>query len=422
MMSEEKKENNFFIDSAKLSEKALDRKHKLENDPSCRKDPMEYFPDMEQISPEVRNKVIAQMEAYDYTKYTAVDVRRALEHKTCSVEDFKALLSPAAAPFLEEMAQRAKLETSRHFGNTVYLFTPLYIANYCENYCVYCGFNCYNDIKRLQLTSEQIEHEMKVIADSGMEEILILTGESKTKSDIKYIGEACKLARKYFRNVGLEIYPTNVADYKYLHECGADYVTVFQETYDLKKYETLHLLGHKRVWPYRFEAQERALMGGMRGVGFSALLGLSDFRKDALATALHVWYLQRKYPQAEFSLSCPRLRPIINNEKINPLDVGEKQLCQILCAYRIFLPYVGITVSSRESATFRNGIAKICATKISAGVSTGIGDHEEKYTGKEEDKVGDEQFEISDERSLTKMYQDMAAEGLQPVLNDYLYV
>ena len=421
-MSEEKKENNFFIDSAKLSEKALDRKHKLENDPSCRKDPMEYFPDMEQISPEVRNKVIAQMEAYDYTKYTAVDVRRALEHKTCSVEDFKAFLSPAAAPFLEEMAQRAKLETSRHFGNTVYLFTPLYIANYCENYCVYCGFNCYNDIKRLQLTSEQIEHEMKVIADSGMEEILILTGESKTKSDIKYIGEACKLARKYFRNVGLEIYPTNVADYKYLHECGADYVTVFQETYDLKKYETLHLLGHKRVWPYRFEAQERALMGGMRGVGFSALLGLSDFRKDALATALHVWYLQRKYPQAEFSLSCPRLRPIINNEKINPLDVGEKQLCQILCAYRIFLPYVGITVSSRESATFRNGIAKICATKISAGVSTGIGDHEEKYTGKEEDKVGDEQFEISDERSLTKMYRDMAAEGLQPVLNDYLYV
>lgn len=419
---EEKKKNNFFIDSAKLSEKALERKHKLENDPSCRKDPMEYFPDMEQISPEVRNKVIAQMEVYDYTKYTAVDVRRALDHKTCSVEDFKALLSPAAAPFLEEMAQRAKLETSRHFGNTVYLFTPLYIANYCENYCVYCGFNCYNDIKRLQLTSEQIEHEMKVIADSGMEEILILTGESKTKSDIKYIGEACKLARKYFRNVGLEIYPTNVADYKYLHECGADYVTVFQETYDLKKYETLHLLGHKRVWPYRFEAQERALMGGMRGVGFSALLGLSDFRKDALATALHVWYLQRKYPQAEFSLSCPRLRPIINNEKINPLDVGEKQLCQILCAYRIFLPYVGITVSSRESATFRNGIAKICATKISAGVSTGIGDHEEKYTGKEEDKVGDEQFEISDERSLTKMYRDMAAEGLQPVLNDYLYV
>lgn len=415
-------ENQFFVDSEKLSERALAKKHQLEQDPTSRKDPMEYFPDMEQIHSPVREKVIAAMEAYDYDSYTAVDVRRALNHETCTVEDFKALLSPAALPFLEEMAARARLETSRHFGNTVYLFTPLYIANYCENYCVYCGFNCYNDIKRLQLDTGQIEHEMKVIAASGMEEILLLTGESKTKSNVSYIGEACKLARKYFKNVGLEIYPVNTEDYRYLHECGADYVTVFQETYDLKKYETLHLLGHKRVWPYRFEAQERALRGGMRGVGFSALLGLSDFRRDALATALHVYYLQRKYPQAEFSLSCPRLRPIINNDKINPLDAGERQLCQILCAYRIFLPFAGITVSSRESAAFRNGIAKICATKISAGVSTGIGDHEEKYTGKDEERTGDEQFEICDTRSLEAMYADMAAEGLQPVLNDYLYV
>lgn len=414
--------NQFFVDSEKLSDGALAKKHQLEQDPASRKDPMEYFPDMEQIDSPVRERVIAAMEAYDYASYTAADVRRALNHDSCTVEDFKALLSPAAQPFLEEMAARARLETSRHFGNTVYLFTPLYIANYCENYCVYCGFNCYNDIKRLQLDAGQIEHEMQVIAASGMEEILLLTGESKTKSNVSYIGEACKLARKYFKNVGLEIYPVNTEDYRYLHECGADYVTVFQETYDLKKYETLHLLGHKRVWPYRFEAQERALRGGMRGVGFSALLGLSDFRKDALATALHVYYLQRKYPQAEFSLSCPRLRPIINNDKINPLDVGERQLCQILCAYRIFLPFAGITVSSRESAAFRNGIAKICATKISAGVSTGIGDHEEKYTGKDEARTGDEQFEICDTRSLEVMYADMAAEGLQPVLNDYLYV
>ncbi len=415
-------ENQFFVDSEKLSDGALAKKHQLEQDPASRKDPLEYFPDMEQIDSPVRARVIAAMEAYDYASYTAADVRRALNHDSCTVEDFKALLSPAAQPFLEEMAARARLETSRHFGNTVYLFTPLYIANYCENYCVYCGFNCYNDIKRLQLDAGQIEHEMQVIASSGMEEILLLTGESKTKSNVSYIGEACKLARKYFKNVGLEIYPVNTEDYRYLHECGADYVTVFQETYDLKKYETLHLLGHKRVWPYRFEAQERALRGGMRGVGFSALLGLSDFRKDALATALHVYYLQRKYPQAEFSLSCPRLRPIINNDKINPLDVGERQLCQILCAYRIFLPFAGITVSSRESAAFRNGIAKICATKISAGVSTGIGDHEEKYTGKDEARTGDEQFEICDTRSLEAMYADMVAEGLQPVLNDYLYV
>ena len=416
-------ENQFLVDSEYLSPEALAVKHRLETDPSSRKDHMEYLPGMEIIESDVCGKVMTQMEQYEADRYTAKDVRAALEHETCTIEDFKALISPAAEPFLEQMAERARRETSKHFGNTVYLFTPLYIANYCENYCVYCGFNCYNHINRMKLTMEQIEKEMKVIADSGMEEILILTGESRGQSSVEYIGEACKLARKYFRMVGLEIYPVNNDEYRYLHECDADYVTVFQETYDTDKYETLHLMGHKRVWPYRFDAQERALRGGMRGVAFSALLGLSDFRKDALASALHVYYLQRKYPHAEMSLSCPRLRPIINNDKINPLDVHEKQLCQIICAYRIFLPFVGITVSSRESASFRDGIVKIAATKVSAGVSTGIGDHDSKYNGKEnEEPQGDEQFEINDSRSLDKMYQDIAEEGLQPVLNDYLYI
>ena len=416
-------ENQYFVDSEHLSVEALEKKHELETNPASRKNHMEYLSGMEQIESDVCEKVMEQMKGYDYSRYTEKDVKTALEHETCSVEDFKALLSPAAEPFLEEMARKAQLETRKHFGNTVYLFTPLYIANYCENYCVYCGFNCYNNIKRMKLSMEQIENEMKIIAESGMEEILILTGESRAKSDVNYIGEACKLARKYFRMVGLEIYPVNTDEYRYLHECGADYVTVFQETYDTEKYEKLHLLGHKRVWPYRFDSQERALMGGMRGVAFSALLGLSDFRKDALASAMHVYYLQRKYPYAEMSLSCPRLRPIINNESINPLDVHEKQLCQIICAYRIFLPFVGITVSSRESEKFRNGIVKIAATKVSAGVSTGIGDHESKYSGKEsDDTTGDEQFEINDSRSFEKMYKDIADEGLQPVLNDYIYV
>ena len=270
---------------------------------------------------------------------------------------------------------------------------------------------------------------MKVISDSGIEEILMLTGESRAASPVEYIGNACKIAQKYFRNIGLEIYPVNTDEYRYLHECGADYVTVFQETYNPKKYETLHLMGHKRVWPYRFDAQERAIMGGMRGVGFSALLGLDDFRRDALATALHVYYLQRKYPHAEMSLSCPRLRPIINNEKINPRDVHEKELCQVLCAYRLFLPFANITVSSREEAHFRDGIIKLAATKISAGVSTGIGDHEEKYREHAgeciddfEAAAGDEQFEIADSRSFKEIYDAIFAQGLQPVLNDYLYL
>lgn len=416
-------ENKFFIDSDHLSKSALERKHKIEQDPTARKSHKEYFKDMEQIDSDICEKVVSQMNGFDYSKYTVKDVLSALEHETCTIEDFKALLSPAAEAFLEDMAKKARFETSKHFGNTVYIFTPIYIANYCENYCVYCGFNCYNNISRMKLSLEQIENEMKIIAESGMEEILILTGESRSMSNVEYIGEACKLARKYFKMVGLEIYPVNTDEYAYLHKCGADYVTVFQETYNIDKYETLHLLGHKRVWKYRFEAQERALRGGMRGVAFAALLGLSDFRKDALATALHVYYLQRKYPHGEMSLSCPRLRPIINNHKINPLDVGERQLCQIICAYRIFLPFAGITVSSRESASFRNGIMKIAATKVSAGVSTGIGDHENKYKGKETSgESGDEQFEINDDRSFNQMYGDISERGLQPVLNDYLYV
>ena len=416
-------DNRFFVDGEHLSPAALEKKHRLETDPMSRTNHMEYMNGMEQIRSDIMNKVLSEMNSYDDSRYTAKDVRAALEHENCTIEDFKALLSPAAEPFLEQMAQRARLETSKHFGNTVYMFTPLYIANYCENYCVYCGFNCYNNISRMKLNMEQIEREMQIISDSGMEEILILTGESRSQSNIQYIGEACKLARKYFRMVGLEIYPVNTDEYQYLHECGADYVTVFQETYDSDRYSELHLLGHKRVYPYRFDAQERALMGGMRGVACSALLGLSDFRKDALASALHVYFLQRKYPHAEMSLSCPRLRPIINNDQINPLDVHETQLCQIICAYRIFLPFVGITVSSRESESFRNGIVKIAATKVSAGVSTGIGDHESKYNGKEADGTeGDEQFEINDGRSLDVMYKDIAAEGLQPVLNDYIYM
>ena len=417
------KRSALIFDGEGLSAAALERKHRLERDPSCRTDPMAYMPGMEVIDSDIKDRVRAAMASYDPSAYTAEDVRRALEHDTCTEDDLRALLSPAAAPFLERMAGRASVETARHFGNTVYIFTPLYIANHCENYCVYCGFNCYNPIRRMRLDKPQIEREMEVIAKSGMEEILILTGESRAASDVEYIGDACELARKHFRLVGLEVYPMNTDEYRYLHGRGADYVTVFQETYDVSEYEKLHLMGRKRVWPYRFDAQERALMGGMRGVAFSALLGLADFRKDALATALHACLLQRKYPEAEISLSCPRLRPVTNHANVRPGDIGERELCQVLCAYRLFLPFAGITVSSRESASFRNGMTKIAATKVSAGVSTGIGDHASKYGEKTtSDKEGDEQFEINDARSLAKMYADLSGEGLQPVLNDYVYV
>ena len=379
-------------------------------------DHMTYMDDMEQIPHEILDKVVAEINSYRAEDYTASDVIRAIESDSCSLEDFKALLSPAAEPFLEQIARKARLETRKHFGNSAYFFTPIYISNYCENYCIYCGFNCHNKIKRAKLSMEEIHEEMKAIADTGLEEILVLTGESRKTSDVKYIGEACKIAKKYFKNIGIEVYPMNSDEYRYLRECGADYVTVFQETYNSDKYETLHLAGHKRIFPYRFNAQERALMGGMRGVAFAALLGLDDFRKDALGTGMHAYLIQRKYPWAEISISCPRLRPIINNASINPKDVHEKQLLQIMCAYRIFLPFAGMTISTRERAEFRDNVVGLAATKISAGVSTGIGSHSES-----EDK-GDAQFEIADSRGLEEIYESLKKRGIQPVMNDYVYV
>ena len=377
---------------------------------------MEYLPDREQIDSDIKDRVIAEMNAYDPAKYTAEDVKLALEHETKTEEDFKALLSPAALPFLEEIAQQARLETRKHFGNSINMFTPLYISNYCENYCIYCGFNCHNKIHRAKLNYEEIEKEMQAIAKTGLQEVLLLTGESKKMSNVEYIGEACKIARKYFKVVGLEVYPMNSDEYSYIQKCGADYVTVFQETYNSDKYETLHLAGHKRVFPYRLETQERALMGGMRGVGFAALLGLSDFRKDAFATGMHAYLIQRKYPHAEIAFSCPRLRPIINNDKINPKDVHEPQLLQVICAYRLFMPFASITISTRECQRFRDNIVQIAATKISAGVDVGIGGHSDG------EKKGDEQFEISDSRNVKQVYDALCKNGMQPVMSDYIYV
>lgn len=381
-------------------------------------DHMKYLPGMEVIDSDMLDQVVAIRSSFNNDDFTDKDVRLALSKEHLDPRDFMALLSTAAAPFLEEMAQKAHLVTRRHFGNNITILTPIYFANYCDNYCIYCGFNSHNKIKRARLTDEELHHECKNIADTGIEEVIMLTGESPKMSDIKYIGNAVKIARQYFRVINMEIYPVNSEDYKYLHECGADYVTVFQETYNSDKYATLHLAGHKRIFPYRFYSQERAILGGMRGVGFAALLGLDDYQKDALATGMHAWLMQRKYPHAEISLSCPRLCPIINNDKINPKDVDERKLTQIICAYRLFMPYACIVVSSRESARYRNAIMKIAATKVSASVCVGIGGHLEN----DGSEMGNEQFEITDGRSFDQMYSDIKSMGLQPVTSEYIYL
>lgn len=361
----------------------------------------------------IMEQVLAFHDKYDFNSFTAKDVQNALNKDRIDFYDYAALLSPAALPFLEKMAKKAQLCTRKQFGNTIALFTPIYIANYCENQCVYCGFNCKNKIHRAKLNMEEIKKEYQAIAATGLKEILILTGESRSMSGIEYIGEAVELAKKYFSLIGLEIYPVEVDEYKYLHEKGADFVTVFQETYNTETYKKVHLAGQKSIFPYRINAQERAILGGMRGVGFGALLGLDDFRHDAFCVGVHATLIQRKYPHAEIAISVPRLRPYINGEETNPRDVHEKELLQIMCAYRLLMPFASITISTRERSDFRNNAVNICATKISAGVSVGIGGHSEE-------EKGDEQFEISDPRSVDEVVDALHQYGLQPSFNDYI--
>ena len=381
----------------------------------ARTDHMQLLPHMQDVGSDIMDEILKERANYKPEIYTEADVKAALNAKHCSLENLKALLSPAAAPFLEPIAKLAQAKTRANFGSNITLFTPLYIANYCDNLCVYCGFNANNKIKRAKLSDEEITRELREISKSGLEEILILTGESETNSSVAYIANACVLAKKFFKVVGVEIYPLNSEDYALLHKSGADYVTVFQETYNPTKYEKIHLGGNKRIFPYRLNAQERALLGGMRGVGFAALLGIDDFRLDAFATALHASLVQKKYPHAEIAFSCPRLRPIINNDRINPRDVGERELLQVICAYRIFMPTASITISTREKAKFRDNAVKIATNKISAGVKVSIGAHGEE-------KKGDEQFEISDSRSVDEIKAMIKANGLEPLMSEYVYV
>ncbi|MDR1320242.1 MAG: 2-iminoacetate synthase ThiH [Gracilibacteraceae bacterium] len=368
-------------------------------------------------------EVLAAARAADFASFTAADARAALERETLRPADLAALLSPAALSLLEDMARRARAATIKYFGNAVALFTPLYIANYCENECVYCGFNCRNKIRRGRLSPEEMAAEMENIASTGLKEILLLTGESRRQSGVDYIGAAVAMARRYF-TVGVEIYPLDTAEYAYLHEQGADFVSVYQETYDPEIYAAVHRRGPKRAYAYRFQAQERALRGGMRGVAVGALLGLGDYRRDALAAGLHAFLLQKHYPHAEISFSVPRLRPYARDTLKegravfgHPAGrgVGERELLQVMLAFRLFMPFAGITISTRERAGFRDHVLGLCATKISAGVTVGVG-------GRALAEKGDGQFEISDPRGVGAMRAAIRARGLQPVFRDHLYV
>lgn len=373
-----------------------------------------YLPHMENIGTDILEKVMAADRLCDMGSYKEADVRKALSKERLGPGDFAALLSPAAEPLMEDMAVRARQVTRDHFGNAVTMFTPIYTSNYCDNRCRYCGFNHDNGIARARLTEDEVEREMSAIAATGLTDILVLTGESRRHSDLDYIGMCVRKAAEHFSSVGLEVYPVNSNEYRRLHECGADYVIVFQETYDPLTYATFHPGGPKRVMSYRFNAQERAIMGGMRGVGFAALLGLrDDWRKDAFCCGMHAYLLQRKYPHAEIAFSLPRLRPSSAHEE-DDVKVSERDLLQVAMAYRLFMPFASETISTRELPRFRDGIVNICATKISAGSSVEIGGHSDV-----EDK-GDGQFELSDRRNVEEVRDALVSMGLQPVFNDYV--
>jgi 2-iminoacetate synthase len=372
-----------------------------------------YQPGMEDIGTEILEQVLIQVNAYSPDSYTIEDVQAALNKEQRDFHDLAALLAPIADSFLESMAVQAKAETNRYFGNNISLYTPLYIANYCVNHCSYCGFSCKNHIRRGKLTLEEIRLELEAIAATGLDEVLLLTGEDRKHSDLEYIGEAVKLATQIIGAVGLEIYPLNTDEYALLHECGADFVSVYQETYDIVIYDKVHPVGPKRSYPYRFNAQERAIRGGMRGVSFGALLGLSDFRRDALAAGLHAYLLQQKYPHAEVSFSVPRLRAFQNNPQGGVSNMTERQLLQVMLAFRLFMPFAGITISTRERASFRDHVLGLCATRMSAGVSVGVG-------GYDAEVKSDKQFEIADGRSVNEIHRIIINRGLQPVYTDYI--
>ena len=288
--------------------------------------------------------------------------------------DFMALLSPAAAPLLEDMARAAQAITLRQFGRSVQLFTPLYLANYCTNRCVYCGFNTGNRIRRSMLSPEEIEREGWAIAATGLRHILLLTGDAPKKIGPEYIAEAARRLRAFFPGIGVEVYAMTVEEYRLLTAAGVDSLTMFQETYNEELYAGLHPAGPKRDFRFRLDAPQRGAEAGMRCIGIGALLGLDEWRRDAFFSGLHAAWLQERYPAVELSLSVPRMRPHAGVfDRVFP--VSDRDLVQYITALRLFLPAAGITVSSRERAFLRDRLIELGVTRVSAGVSTAVGGH-----------------------------------------------
>lgn len=342
---------------------------------------------------------------------TTADVEAALSTSNRTLEDFKALISPAAAPYLEQMAQLSHHLTQKRFGKTIQLFAPIYLSNECNNICTYCGFSLDNKIKRKTLSAGEIIEEINVIKANGFDHILLVTGESNHTVHVDYFLDTIKIIKPHFANISVEVQPLSTNEYAQLHAAGVHSVLVYQETYHKEKYKEYHLKGKKANFYYRLETPDRIGAAGMHKIGLAVLLGLDDWRTDSFFCGLHINYLQKTYWQTKYSIAFPRIRPA-EGVDISNFHINDKELVQLLCAYRIMFGDIEISISTREPEIFRDHLIRLGTTTMSAGSKTNPG-------GYSVDKESLEQFEISDERSPQTVAAMISANGYEPVWKDW---
>lgn len=343
---------------------------------------------------------------------TAADVDRALAKERHTVDDFMALISPAAAPRLEEMARLSRALTQKRFGKTISMYIPLYITNSCTNSCVYCGFNRHNKMERVILTPGQIKDECEAIRRlSPFENLLIVTGENPRLAGTDYLEEALKVCRPYFNNLTIEVMPLSAEDYSRLTHAGLNGVVCFQETYNRARYKVYHPAGMKSNFEWRLNGYDRMGSAGVHKIGMGVLIGLEDWRTDVTMMARHLLYLRRHYWRTRYSVNFPRMRPSEGHFQPNVV-MSDRELAQLTFAFRIFDPDVDISFSTRESPDFRNNIATLGVTSMSAGSKTDPGG----YTTYPQSL---EQFAVSDERTPAQVEADIRRLGYEVVWKDW---
>ncbi|WP_313115346.1 2-iminoacetate synthase ThiH [Aequorivita sediminis] len=343
--------------------------------------------------------------------YSASDVQEVLLKDEINLEDFQVLISPAAKPFIESMAQRSRALTRKRFGNTIQMYVPMYLSNECQNICTYCGFSLTNKIPRKTLTDKEILKEVSYIKQLGYDHILLVTGEANSTVGVAYLKNAIKLIRNHFSNISIEVQPLNQEEYEALINEGLYAVLVYQETYNRPTYKTHHPKGKKSNFDYRLDTPDRLGKAGIHKIGLGALFGLDDWRVDSFYTALHLKYLQQTYWKTKYSISFPRLRP--HEGEVQPkVEMTDADLVQLICAFRLLDEDVELSMSTRESETFRNNVIKLGITSMSAESKTNPG-------GYAVDPKSLEQFEISDERGTNKIKAMIQSQGYEVVWKDW---